>query len=606
MKRLITFLLIAVCSLAAFADNKALVSQLKKTKIYSSVKDYENCVSAKEKNADTYHLFLPDGTEIYICDDEWCKLKSVEQYGGRNYYRLKHPIFSDRLVNDQGVLVSDLRDSERLVFYDMSGMHFFIKSQSLRETYIDTKILRPDGSVIFEDTRFGIMIGWKITPWTDGKNVYFYLTAGESCSLVDIEGNVLIPPYHAHIDHLILGGESWFRSFGSYPGEGVISHHSLLFDSKGTLMGELDSLDSFIELDGHVFFIMHKLNKGFGGKFERDVNTYVYSPEFGEVMSWDKGDKSLGLATEDGKLMLVKTGAPTQKVALAPIVSTNATKESQSLVAQNTNPQVKSTAAKPSVPNVDSDIPNGSKKRPNTFALVIANENYRRIEPVTFAQNDGDIFRRYLTSTLGLPEENVLYVPDASLNDINYNLDRLAKICAAYDGKASVIVYYAGHGAPDDELKEACLLPTDGYAESPAKSGISMSAFLASLSAMPTQQTTVFIDACFSGVGREDKMLASARGVRIKPKDCDILGNLVVFTASQGDETAHPLNDGRHGLFTYYLLSKLAESRGDITLGELSDYITTSVKRKSAVSGKPQTPSVRVAPSNTLWRDSQL
>lgn len=49
-------------------------------------------------------------------------------------------------------------------------------------------------------------------------------------------------------------------------------------------------------------------------------------------------------------------------------------------------------------------------------------------------------------------------------------------------------------------------------------------------------------------------MLASARGVAIKPRSASPTGNMVVFTAAQGDETALPYGSQGHGLFTYYLL----------------------------------------------------
>lgn len=48
-----------------------------------------------------------------------------------------------------------------------------------------------------------------------------------------------------------------------------------------------------------------------------------------------------------------------------------------------------------------------------------------------------------------------------------------------------------------------------------------------------------------------------------------------------------------HGLFTYYLLKKLQETKGNVTLGELSDYIKTQVERQSIViNGKLQSPSI--------------
>ena len=103
----------------------------------------------------------------------------------------------------------------------------------------------------------------------------------------------------------------------------------------------------------------------------------------------------------------------------------------------------------------------------------------------------------------------------------------------------------------------------------------------------------VFLDACFSGAQRSGDMMASARGVAIKAKESAPIGNMVVFTATQGDETAYPYREQGHGLFTYFLLKKLQETEGNVTLGELGNYITRNVRQQSIiVNNKSQTPTV--------------
>lgn len=88
-------------------------------------------------------------------------------------------------------------------------------------------------------------------------------------------------------------------------------------------------------------------------------------------------------------------------------------------------------------------------------------------------------------------------------------------------------------------------------------------------------------------------MLASARGVAIKAKPQAPKGKMVVFSAAQGDETAYPFKEKEHGLFTYYLLKKLKETKGNITYEELGNYLSDQVSRKSIVAnGKSQTPAV--------------
>ena len=125
---------------------------------------------------------------------------------------------------------------------------------------------------------------------------------------------------------------------------------------------------------------------------------------------------------------------------------------------------------------------------------------------------------------------------------------------------------------------------------------------------MPSAGVTVFMDACFSGSKRGEGMLASARGVAIKAKPQVPQGKMVVFSASQEDETAYPFKEKEHGLFTYYLLKKLKETGGNVSLGELGQFITDQVSRKSIVTnGKSQTPSI--VPSGSMgdsWKNLKL
>lgn len=256
--------------------------------------------------------------------------------------------------------------------------------------------------------------------------------------------------------------------------------------------------------------------------------------------------------------------------------------------------------------SVDTKIAVNSQTDDKTFVVIISNENYKHEESVPFARNDGEVFKVYCQKTLGIPESNIRFSPDATLNEMNYELDWLEDVLKAYDGDARAIVYYTGHGMPDESSKEAYLLPIDGYSKSP-QSGLSTKKFYQKLGKMQTQSVIVFLDACFSGAKRDGKMLASSRGVAIKAKDEPVGSNTVVFSAAQGDETAYPFKSQQHGMFTYYVLEKLQESGGAITLGELSQYVTQQVKRKSVVeNGKSQTPSVVYASNNDNWRNWKL
>ena len=256
--------------------------------------------------------------------------------------------------------------------------------------------------------------------------------------------------------------------------------------------------------------------------------------------------------------------------------------------------------------DVDTYIAVNEVEDPNTFAVIISNENYKHEAKVPFALNDGAIFKRYLMKTLGVPEQNIKYVADASLNDMNYNLSWLEKIINVKKKEARAIVYYSGHGMPDEDSKKAYLLPVDGYSTEPT-SGLSTEALYKRLGAMPSAQTLVFLDACFSGSKREGDMMKAARGVAIKAKSAPVEGNMVVFSAAQGNETAYPLKSKEHGMFTYFLLEKLQKSGGEVTLGELSEYVNKKVSETSiVVNEKSQTPTVTAPVGSTDWRSWKM
>ena len=257
--------------------------------------------------------------------------------------------------------------------------------------------------------------------------------------------------------------------------------------------------------------------------------------------------------------------------------------------------------------DVDIDIPQGLGENEHTFVVIFANENYRREAKVPHANNDGTIFREYCMKALGVPEKNIKYVADASLNDLKYNLNWLKQVMDVYRGEAKVIFYYAGHGIPDEAEKTAYLLPVDGYA-SDITTGYSLKTLYAELGQIPSKSVLVFLDACFSGSKREGDMLASARGVAIKVKETAPKGNMVIFSAAQGDETAYPYKEQRHGMFTYYLLKKLQETKGEATLGEISDYVTSEVRKQSIViNGKMQTPTLTSSSAiGESWRNWKL
>ena len=253
--------------------------------------------------------------------------------------------------------------------------------------------------------------------------------------------------------------------------------------------------------------------------------------------------------------------------------------------------------------DVDKNIPKTGLLNNHIYALVIGNENYSIYNPgisretdVEYAINDASVFTKYLVNTLGVRKSHInsggnFLTKNATGKMIEQGLKWLSGMAKA-DTAACLVFYYAGHGIPDPVTHDAYLVPVDVSGNN-FKDGIRLDDIFASLAANKPKKAIVFLDACFSGGGRNEGLLADNRSLRVKPKNNIIPGNGVVISSSSGTETSSPYHEGQHGLFTYYLLKKLKETAGNVTLGELTDYISSEVTKVSYLKNQPQTPTVK-------------
>jgi len=249
---------------------------------------------------------------------------------------------------------------------------------------------------------------------------------------------------------------------------------------------------------------------------------------------------------------------------------------------------------------VDSDIPK-NKKVSNRYALIIGNEDYKSMQKtlsieqnVDYAVNDAKIFKEYALKTLGVPEENMHFLLNATSGQMFQEIDLITKIVGKIGTKAELIVYYAGHGFPDEQTKAPYLIPVDVTASN-LSSAINLEDFYTKLSSTNASKVSVFLDACFTGGGR-NKSLVSSRGVKVVAKQGSLNGNLVVFSASSGKQSSLPYHDQRHGMFTYHLLKKLKDTKGSATFGELYSYLEEKVSLESLKINKmEQDPKINVS-----------
>lgn len=286
------------------------------------------------------------------------------------------------------------------------------------------------------------------------------------------------------------------------------------------------------------------------------------------------------------------------------------TKEFESFLANN---NIKVTLPNP-ISDISIQIPETNLNFNHRFALIVGNEDYSSYQiglnkeiNVDFARNDALAMKEYFTKVFGIPERNITLLTNATAAQTMQGLEKLSKLASVTGGKAEIFFYYAGHGIADQETRESYIIPVDVNATN-LNFAIKLQDVYNKLTENPSQRVTVFLDACFSG-GARNKELLGMRAVRVRPKENAIKGNLVVFASSSDTENSQPLHSQNHGLFTYYLLKKIKETKGSISYKELYDYVKENVSLEAILNNNlTQTPSVIVSPDVeshwTNWRIS--
>lgn len=252
--------------------------------------------------------------------------------------------------------------------------------------------------------------------------------------------------------------------------------------------------------------------------------------------------------------------------------------------------------------DVDKDIPVTTTKNNHTYAIIIGNENYKHHQNVDYANNDAEVFSEYCKKTLGIPQDHVRLVKDASLGEMSEQVDYMVKKAQMNPGELSFIFYYSGHGLPDTNTGAAYLMPADASGTNFSYC-YSLDKLYETFQSMDSKGVTVFLDACFSGATGNGEMLFKERYVEYTPKEVPVeKGKMVVFSSCSGSQTSLFYDDEHHGFFTYFLLKNLKESNGKIKFADLAAKLKKQVDNAAFdKKNKNQTPSVK---SSTALGDS--
>lgn len=266
------------------------------------------------------------------------------------------------------------------------------------------------------------------------------------------------------------------------------------------------------------------------------------------------------------------------------------------------------------------NLPEAKQERVDAIAVIIGNRNYstslKGVPDVTFALNDAEVMRSYVTKTLGYRNGNIIYMKDATQSEFigtfGTKENPLGKLHDwVRPGESDVFVYYSGHGAPSLKTGKGYLLPVDADPERVDLTGYPLETLYANLAKIPARSVTVILDACFSGSSNNGSVVKNASSISLRTvKPTNSLPNATILTAADASEVASWDEPAGHGLFTRYFLEgvtgaadkeRFGNGDGVVTLGELKKYLASEVTYQARREyGRDQHPQVSGATEKIL------
>ena len=244
---------------------------------------------------------------------------------------------------------------------------------------------------------------------------------------------------------------------------------------------------------------------------------------------------------------------------------------------------------------IDSDVDKPSyslDERADDYAVVVGVEQYANVQEAKFAKRDAEAVRAHLRG-LGYPGQNIALLTDAQATGNKLKSYVESWLPRNVKAGSTVVVYFAGNGAPDPETKQAYLLPWDGDPQFVTDTGYPLKRLYEKLGALKAKKVVVMLDSGFTGAGGRSVLAKGARplvGV-IDAGAAGDMGNMIVLNAAGADGVTGQDDSQGHGLFTYYLLQALNETSGAGSAKQLYAALSPKVEaaaRRDNVGQKPQ------------------
>ena len=236
------------------------------------------------------------------------------------------------------------------------------------------------------------------------------------------------------------------------------------------------------------------------------------------------------------------------------------------------------------------------------WAVVIGISTYKAVRPLKYADKDALAFHDYLVQNIGLPKEQITLLTNeqATLFSLKKTLGTSLK--RKSDPQDTVIIYYAGHGAPETDATspdgdglEKYLVPYDADPQDLYSTALPMREVETIFHRLHAERVIFITDSCYSGATGGRTFATSDSRAILSDNFLQRLSKgkgRVVLTASRAGEISEERDDLGHGVFTFYLLQGLrggADTNADgvVTVDEAYAYVSTHVP---SVTGQNQHP----------------
>ncbi len=233
------------------------------------------------------------------------------------------------------------------------------------------------------------------------------------------------------------------------------------------------------------------------------------------------------------------------------------------------------------------------------WAVVIGVGEYdsEDIPDLEFAPNDARAVRDFLLSDAAGPFDEVLYLENERATGAAMR-EALFVFLQQADWDDLVVIYYAGHGAPDPGRPDNLyLLPTDTELDRLAATGFPMWDVKTALRRqIAAERVLVIADACHSAGTADGETVGGGDSNQIAGGFQQLFTpsrRLMLTAANTNEFSLEDARWGGHGVFTHFLLDGLRgagdmDANGIVTVTELFDHVSTNVRGATNGRQNPQ------------------